>query len=101
MLTTEELKFLAYWEEKRKQNKLNPFFLVKGLLFGLITGFLIFISLRLGWYKRANMDANTKLSPTLLIIIIILIAVFVSVLYNSFKYEQNEQLYQELKRKNK
>lgn len=101
MLTSEELKFLAYWEEKRKHNKLNPFFLVKGLIAGFITGILILLSLSLGWYKRANMDANTKLSPTLLIVIIILIAVFVSVLYNSFKYEQNEQLYQELKRKNK
>ena len=99
MLSLQEEKFIAYWQEKRGENKLSPFFFIKGFAIGLIMGVLVIISVVTGWYKRAYMDANTKLNPYLLLVAIVLIAVFLAVFYNSFKYEQNEQLYKELKRK--
>jgi membrane-associated HD superfamily phosphohydrolase len=99
MLTIEEQKFLSYWTVKRNENKLNPFFFAKGFALGLLIGILVLICLFIGWYKRANMDAATKLNPYIMLIAIISIAIFLAIFYNSFKFEQNEQLYKELKRK--
>jgi polyferredoxin len=99
MLTTQEQNFLDYWITKRNENKLNPFFFVKGFAIGLLIGILVLICLLLGWYKRANMDAATKLNPYVMLIAIISTAIFLAIFYNSFKYDQNEQLYKELKHK--
>lgn len=102
MLSEKEKKFIDYWEVKRQENKLNPFFFFSGFAGGLAIGLLVIIAIGIGWYKRANMDANAMLNPVVLIIAIIAIAIFIAFFYNSFKYEQNEQLYTELKnRKNK
>lgn len=102
MFTENEEKFLKYWQEKRQQNKLNPFFFIRGFATGLIVGLLVILCLAAGWYKRANMDANTKLNPYVLIISVVLMALFFAWFYNSFKYDQNEQQYQILlKKKNK
>lgn len=99
MLSKKEIEFLEYWEQKRGTNKLNPFFFMSGLAGGLIIGLLIIISIGLGWYKRANMEANATLNPLILILAIVIISLFLAIFYNSFKYEQNEQLYNELKHK--
>jgi len=101
MLTKKEQDFLNYWFVKREENKLNPLFFIKGFSAGVIVGMMIFISLGLGWYKRANMVASSKLNPFVLFIALLIIAVFLSVFYNSFRYEQNEQAYQELLQKQK
>ena len=99
MLSEKEKKFIIYWEEKRLQNKLNPFFFMSGFAGGLAIGLLVLTAIGIGWHKRANMDANAMLNPIVLIIAIIAISVFIAFFYNSFKYEQNEQLYVELKHK--
>jgi hypothetical protein len=99
MLSEKEKKFIIYWEEKRLQNKLNPFFFISGFAGGLAIGLLVITTIGIGWYKRANMDANAMLNPIVLIIAIIAISVFIAFFYNSFKFEQNEQLYVELKHK--
>ncbi len=91
-----EEKFIHYWKEKRLQSKFNPFLFIKGFAGGLIIGLLVFISLLVGWYKRANMDASNKLSLTVLLICFLAIALFLAIFYTLFKFEQNEQLYQEI-----
>jgi putative Mn2+ efflux pump MntP len=96
MLTENEERFLIYWTEKRKLNKFNPFFFAKGLAAGLAIGLLIVICFGAGWYKRVY--ANS-LNPSILMFALISIALFLAIFYNSFKYEQNEQLYQELRKK--
>jgi formate/nitrite transporter FocA (FNT family) len=101
MLTKKEEKFLIYWTQKRQESKLNPLFFIKGFTAGILVGLLIFVSVVVGWYKRAAMDASTKLNPVVFMIALIIIAAFLAVFYNSFRYEQNEQAYQELQRKNK
>ncbi len=99
MLSEKEKKFIEYWEVKRLENKLNPFFFSSGFAGGLVIGLLVITTIGIGWYKRANMDANAMLNPVVLIIAIIAISIFIAFFYNSFKYEQNEQLYLELKHK--
>lgn len=101
MLKKKEIEFLVYWEKKRLENKFNPFFFIKGFAVGLVIGLLISLSLVLGWYKRANMDANTKLNPLVLLLAIVLIGVFLAIFYNGFRYEECEQHYLELKHKEK
>lgn len=99
MLSENEKKFIDYWEVKRQENKLNPFFFFSGFAGGLAIGFLVIIAIGIGWYKRATMEANSMLNPVVLIVAIIAISIFIAFFYNSFKYEQNEQLYSELKKK--
>lgn len=99
MVTENEEKFLQYWEQKRQQNKLNPFFFVRGFATGLIVGLLIILCLATGWYKRANMDANTKLNPYVLLVSVLAMSLFFAWFYNSFRYDQNEQQYQYLLKK--
>ena len=101
MLTNEEQKFIDYWAKKRVENKLNPFFFARGFVVGIILSLLVLVSIGADWYKRATMDANTKLNPLVLFIALLLITLFLAIFYNSFKYEQNEQFFQELKQKEK
>lgn len=102
MLTYKEEKYILYWQEKRKQSKNNPLFFIKGFGGGLIIGLLIIISILIGWYPRADMDASTKLNPYVLLLCVIGISLFVAFFYTNFRYEQNEQFYQELlNKKNK
>ncbi len=96
MKLSKEDKFILMWSEKRKESKFNPFLFIKGFASGLIIGLLVFLSILLGWYKRANMDASNKLSPVILFICLLAIAIFLAVFYTFFKFEQNEQLYQEI-----
>ena len=95
--------FIKYWETKRLGNKNNPLLFVKGFSIGLFIGGLCVIMLGMEWYQRANMVANSKMNPFILFIAIIVLASGLAILFNNFKWEQNEQYYQELihkKRKN-
>lgn len=96
MLTTQEENFINYWQLKRQQNKLNPFFFAKGFSAALFVVVLIFIATISGWYKRADYEIGSKLHIASFAIASVLIVVFITLLYNFFKYEQNEQLYNEL-----
>ena len=98
-MSEQEDKFIQYWEAKRLQSKFNPFLFIKGFAGGLIIGLLILLSLFAGWYKRANMDASNKLSLPILFFCFLGIAIFLAIFYTLFKFEQNEQLYQEILKK--
>jgi hypothetical protein len=101
MLSKNEINFIDYWASQRNKNKLNPFFFIKGLSLGLLISFLIIAIVGAGWYSRANMQANSKLNPVIFLTSLLLISIFCSVFYNSFKFEQNEQYYNELLAKQK
>lgn len=100
MLTDEEEKFMAWWEQNRDKQK--KFFrqLAIGLPAGVIFALAIFISVASGWYKRAmmtfNADPNVKSLLLVLIIALLLIVVFISVFSVKVKWERYEQRYREL-----
>jgi hypothetical protein len=96
-LTEKEIAFISYWEEHRLKEKKLLNQLLVGLPLGTIFALPILINLFLGWYKRADMVANTQLSPVILITAIVLIIVFVAVFSRRHKWEMKEQYYQELK----
>ena len=101
MLTEQEEKFVKYWKENRELEQKSFKQYLKGLYRGLAIGVAIILLVAMGWYKRANMEANSKLSFTIFAIALLGIAVFMAWLYNNYKWEMNEQQYLELMAKKK
>jgi L-cystine uptake protein TcyP (sodium:dicarboxylate symporter family) len=97
MLTSEENKFIEYWEQNRVKQKRLVKQLFIGLPLGVLFGAMIFINFFSGWYKRAEMIINTESSiiPVVLVAII-LIVIFISVFSVRHKWDINEQRYREL-----
>lgn len=100
MLSDKEKEFVKYWEENRVKEKsvLKQFF--PGLPIGFCLGAAILLMVNSGWYQRADMVAQARSSPTVLIIGIIAIVAFTGFFYKRFRWEMNEQAYKELKLKN-
>jgi hypothetical protein len=99
MDSEQERLYIEYWEANREREGR----LMTQLLFGIPIGILfslpvliILISAKL-WYKRADMAANSGLSPALLITAVILIAGFVAVIYKRHQWDMKEQQYLEFK----
>lgn len=96
MLSSENEKFVAYWSANREREKTS----IKPLLMGLSGGFTIGIGvlavLETGWYTRANMVANSRLSGFVFLIAILILSVFMAFIYRKFRWEMQEQRYLEL-----
>ena len=101
MLTEQEEMFVKYWEKNRELELKSFKQYIKGLSRGLAIGIAIILLIATGWYKRANMEANSKLSFTIFAVALLGIAVFMAWLYNNYKWEMNEQQYLELMAKKK
>ena len=100
MLSQQEKDFLRYWEENRLNKKrfLRQFSI--GLPLGVLIVVAIFINLLSGWYKQAEMVLRSNASLMLVIIIgLVCTVVFITIFSSRHQWEQNEQRYQELKRK--
>lgn len=96
MLSHENEVFLAWWEKNRDKERTST----RPFLIGLSTGFAIgagvIICLESGWFTRANMVANSRMSSVVLLIAILLISFFMAFFYRKFKWEMQEQRYLEL-----
>jgi len=97
MLTKEEKDFILYWEKNRlRQKKVVRQFLV-GIPLGLLFVIPTVISFASGWYKRAEMEANSAdFNPMVLFVALLLIVGFTAIFYQRWKWEQYEQRYREL-----
>jgi len=96
MLSEKERAYISYWQDNRDKQKKNTVQFIIGLSVGLSIGAATISLLASGWYIRANMEANSKLNPTVLAVIIISIAVFMAYMYRRHKWEMQEQQYLEL-----
>ena len=96
-LTDREIAFINYWEQNRLKEKKVLNQLLVGLPLGILFGLPVLLNLFLGWYKRAEMVANTQLNPIVLITAIVLIIVFIAIFSRKHKWEMKEQYYKELK----
>ncbi len=96
MFTDQEEKFIKYWERNRLTYKKSFKEFVKGFSRGLAISVGIILILVSGWYTRANMEANSKLSTVVFTIALLGIGVFMAWLSQNYKWEQNEQQYLEL-----
>jgi uncharacterized membrane protein len=101
MLSKQELDFIVYWQKNRERQQTLKYQLLYGLPLGLSIGAGIVLMIKSGWYERANMVANGKSTPLILILAIIIITVFCGFFYKKFQWEQKEQQYLELLAKQK
>lgn len=92
---------MAYWEKARHRQKKLLYQLAVGLPIGLLFGLLIIINFYAGWYKRAEMIANSRFNPIVLYVAIVIIAVFFAIFSKKFQYDQLEQKFKELDAKKK
>lgn len=101
MINEQEKAFLQYWETNRVKEKKILKQLLIGLPIGLLFGLPVIIILFSGkfWYKRADMVANSKLDPVILVIAVLLIVIFVAIFYKRHQWEMKEQQYLEIKAK--
>lgn len=100
MLTKEEQDFVTYWESHREKE--NSFLnkMIYGGPWGLIFALPILIAVIFhDWYKRMIPISKTQL--VLIGICVIGIAFFYAYFRQQVRWENNEQLYQELKFKEK
>lgn len=102
-ISEEERKFLVYWEQQRLKEKRLTNQLMFGLPIGILFSIPILINFFMGkfWYKRADAVGVSQFSPTVLVIAVLLITVFVALLNRRFRWEKLEQQYLELKAKEK
>lgn len=100
MLTKEELDFIAYWDTHREKENTLKTKMLRGGPWGLIFALPILImALFHEWYKR--MIPITKWQMIGICVCVAAIAVFYAYFRQQVRWERNEQLYQELKFKEK
>lgn len=72
-----------------------------GLSAGFVFGISVIAVLYTGWYERANMVANSRLSSFVFLLAIMGISFFMAFVYRKFRWESREQQYKELLAKKK
>lgn len=96
MLSQQEKEFITWWEANSKREKKWLTQLSIGLPLGLAFGFPILLSVMFrGWYKNMPYVSGSQL--TVILIAVLLIIVFYAIFRMRFKWELNEQRYNELK----
>ena len=97
MLSKEEDQFIIYWEKNRLRRKKTMRQFLLGIPAGLLIVVPILINFGSGWYRRANMEANSdESSPMVLFIALLLIVGFTAVFWQKHQWDQLEQRYREL-----
>lgn len=97
MLSKEETAFLEYWEKNRLRRKKTVRQFLLGVPIGLLFVIPIVINLSSGWYKRADMEANSPdFDPRVLFVALLLIVGFTSIFWQRHQWDQYEQRYREL-----
>ncbi|HEY0678510.1 MAG TPA: hypothetical protein VGD17_09495 [Chitinophagaceae bacterium] len=94
-ISDDEQRYIEYWEKNRLREKKLLNQLLIGLPLGILFAAPVLLNLLGGWYQRANMQANSRLNPVVLIVAILLIIVFVSIFSRKHKWEMKEQQYRE------
>jgi uncharacterized membrane protein YuzA (DUF378 family) len=100
MLTKDEQLFVDYWEKNRDKEKSIVRQLAGGLPIGLLFALPVLVAAIFhNWYKSMIYISTAQI--VVIIVGVAGIAVFFAVFRMKFKWENNEQLYKELKFKEK
>ncbi|MFT3844963.1 MAG: hypothetical protein QM725_07925 [Lacibacter sp.] len=95
-MTAEEKAFVKWWEENRVKEKKVIRQLMIGLPIGFAFGFPVLLSVLFrGWYKNMPYISGTQL--IVVITAMVLIIVFYAIFRMHFRWDMNEQRYNELR----
>lgn len=92
----DDVRFFEYWTNNRDKERGSKKVFLVGLSSGFAIGGAVLIAILSGWYPRATMEANSKMSAFVLFLAILLISVFIAFIYQKFKWEMLEQRYLEI-----
>jgi pilus assembly protein TadC len=96
MLTKDEKLFLEYWEKNREKEKHFMRQLAAGLPIGLVFALPVLAAVIFhNWYKSMTYISGSQI--IVIIIGVLGVAVFFAIFRMRVKWENNEQLYKELK----
>ncbi len=96
MLTNDEKLFIEYWEKNRDKKKHFLYQLAYGLPYGLVFALPVLVALIFhDWYKSMVYISGAQV--IVIMICVLGIAIFFAVFRMRFKWENNEQVYKELK----
>ena len=89
-------QFFDYWTKNSQKQKSSARAFMIGLSSGFVIGACVLVAILSGWYPRASMEANSKMSSAVLFIAILLISVFIAIMYQKFRWEMLEQRFLEI-----
>ncbi|MDQ6842948.1 MAG: hypothetical protein M3Z92_01150 [Bacteroidota bacterium] len=96
MLTKDEKLFIEYWEKNKDKQKYFLYQLASGLPYGLVFALPVLVALIFhSWYKSMIYISGSQV--IVIVIGVFIVAIFFAVFRMKFKWEQNEQMYKELK----
>ena len=105
MLSEKELAFVSYWESNRAALSSFKSKILKGMPMALLFGLpiILFILMVYIWFPvwYTKISATTSGSFITVVIAVCIAIIFFSYFRMHFKWEMNEQLYRELKYKQK
>jgi uncharacterized membrane protein len=97
MLTSHEKEFLRYWEVQRTKKKSFLRKLSIGLPLAVLITVALLVNMLSGWYEKADMVVRSNSSLIIVVLVaVVAIVVFVTIFAARHKWEQQEQLYNEL-----
>ena len=99
MLSEDEKRFMAWWEENRnRKNKLLRFLYV-GLPLGVVVVIAIFVNFLAGWYSRASMALSQEHNSLFLVLLVAALGIvsFIVIFSAKLRWDQHEQHYKELR----
>jgi hypothetical protein len=103
MLTSKEKEFITHWESVREEHTRFSSKLLRGLPMAILFTLPIVLFMAMvyflspDWYTKISQIAGS--SSTAILLALFLIVLFFSVARMHFKWEMNEQIYEELKKK--
>ena len=94
-LTSEETRFVEWWERERDRQRRKTFQLWLGLPLGFLFSLPIVLNFLAGrfWYRRADAVGVAQFNPLVLLLAVILIAGFMGFFHRRFRWEENEHRY--------
>jgi amino acid permease len=97
-LSSDETRFIEWWEQNRNRQKKLFYQVWLGIPLGIAFALPILINFIAGryWYKRADSVGASQFNPMILVIALLLIVVFIGVFHKKHSWDQNEQRYLEL-----
>ncbi len=105
MLSEKDKQFIIYWEKEREKQNSATVKLISGLPMAILfcVPILLFISVVYLFFPEWYTKVSNNMSGSMVAIVaaVILCIIFFSYFRMHYKWEMNEQLYQELKHKQK